>query len=129
MRRRVLRAVAVVAVLICLTSGTAHADPNDNSSSARWGWMMVIVSLVAGGVLTGVSMAIDCPRDDLECARWASLGIWSGIGVASAGAVVGLLGVSAASRPPRTPRVQVSVTVDRSQPGQSAPRATLVYVF
>ena len=72
-----------------------------------------------------MSLAIECPPNDLECARWASLGIWSGIGIASLGAAAGLLVVRAHSRPAR---VQVSFTVDRP-PGQPLPRATLVYVF
>jgi hypothetical protein len=125
-RSRRLRAFATVATLVFFASAGARAAPNDNGSAVRWGWTTVILSVALGASVTSMSMAIECPRNDLGCARWTSLGIWGGIGIASAGTVVGLLVIRAASPPAR---VRVSFTVGRSQPGSPMPHATLVYSF
>jgi hypothetical protein len=125
-RPRRLHAIAIVAALVFFTSANVRAAPNDSAAAVTWGWTTVVLSLVAGATLTGVSMAIECPRNDLECARWTSLGIWGGIGIASAGTLTGVLIIRRASPPAR---VRVSFTVDRSQPGSSTPHASLVYAF
>lgn len=125
MSRRPLRAMVVALALASITPATAHADPPQNTSSTgtsytsstSWGWPLAVLSVATGAVITGASLGIECAPNDLECARWASLGIWSGIGIASLGAAAGLLVVQAHSR---TAPVRVTITVER---------ATLVYVF
>ena len=123
---RLLRSLVVAVPLVCLTSADAHADPPKTPPPVSWGWTLAALSVMAGGTVTGVSLVVQCQPNELECARWTSLGIWGGIGIASAGALAGLLVVTAASRPSR---VQVSFTVDRSQHGSSMPHATFAYAF
>jgi hypothetical protein len=105
----------------------ATAPAGSSRPARNGGWAIVVLSLAIGSSVTAVSVAHPCSSDNLECARWTSLGIWSGIGIASLGTVAGLLLVKAAS--PQPPRVTVSVTVDRTQHGPSTPRAALVCVF
>lgn len=125
-RLRRLRSVATVTALVFFMSSAARASESRDASAVRWGWATVVLSLALGASVTGVSMAIECPRNDSDCARWTSLGIWGGIGIASLGSVAGLVVVRAASRPSR---VRVSFTVDRSRPGSPMPRATFAYSF
>jgi len=129
MKHRLTSSFVVITVLVCAPLATARADPPTNgspSASTGTGWTVAIASVALGGVITTVGSMVDCSRGDLECARWASLGIWSGIGVASIGSVVGLLMVRAASR---SNRVQLSFTLPASRGGTSLPQATLVYSF
>jgi hypothetical protein len=127
MKLRVHLTVLFVAALVCVTS-TARADPkSEPPRKVSWGWAVVALSLVTGAAVTAGALSIDCAHDDLECARWASLGIWGGIGIASAGSVAGLLVVKADNA--REARMRLSFTVDRSQHGSSMPRATLVCTF
>ena len=127
MKPRVRLTVLFVAALVCVTS-TARADTkNEPPRAVSWGWAVVALSLATGAAVTAASLSIDCGHDDLECARWASLGIWGGIGIASAGSVAGLLVVRADHA--REARVRLSFTVDRSQHGSSMPRATIVCTF
>jgi hypothetical protein len=127
MNHRLPCSFVVAAALVCAPFATARADPPTNGSgpSSRVGWTVAIVSTAAGGVLTTVGALIDCSRGDFECARWASLGIWSGIGIASVGTIVGLLMVTAARSAP----VRVSFSVNPSRTTPPLPHATLVYAF
>lgn len=129
MRRHLPSALAVVVPLVLGLARAAGAAPPSSSGatpSASVGWGIAIVSAACGAAITSVSLTVDCSRDDPTCARWASVGIWSGIGVASIGAVVGLLVVRSATRPPP---VRISVSFDALRPASSTPHATVVYVF
>jgi len=135
MTHRHLLPLAVAASLVLLTPAAAHADqPAPAPSPAAqapapwsWGWVLVAATASIGATVSLGSLAVHCPSDDLECARWTSLGIWGGIGFASMGVLAGLLVVRAATPPPS--RVQVSFTIDRAQAGTAAPRATFAYSF
>ena len=87
----------------------------------------MFVSLLVGGTVTAVSLPETWPPGEPieDCARWVSLGIWSGIGIASLGTLSGILIVREAQRP----RVQLSFGVDPQQHGGALPRAGLVGTF
>lgn len=126
MKLRVHLTVLLIAALVCVTS-TARADTtNEPPRAISMGWAVVALSLATGALVAGGGAAIECRTDDLDCARWASLGIWGGIGIAAAGSIAGLLIVKADAR---AARVRLSFTVDRSQHGSSMPRATMVCTF
>lgn len=139
MSRRLLLAVAVATSLATLGPAAAHAEPPPPPASPAppaspvvpaprsWGWTLVAASVSIGAAVSLGSLVVNCPRDDLDCARWTSLGIWGGIGIASVGVLAGVLVVRASSRP--SSRVQVSFTLDRAQAGASMPRATFAYSF
>jgi hypothetical protein len=95
------------AMLSCLAIGfspnTAQASspqgPNSEVSNATgasgandktWGWAIVITSIAAGAALTAYGMTRSCPAHDEHCAWESSFFIWGGVGVASAGSIVGL---------------------------------------
>lgn len=128
MKQNLLHSVVLVAALVATSSTTAHADPVNKpiSSKSNVGWGILALSFVAGATLTTISATVTCAPNETECGRWTSLGIWGGVGIASAGAVAGLLLIKADARPAR---VRVSLAVDRSQAGAATPRATLVCAF
>jgi hypothetical protein len=102
--RRILLLVAML-----LASNEARAQgtspPPKPNPTVLGGWSVVVVSVLIGGTVTGISLAKQCPSGvDTECGRWTSLGIWTGIGIASLGSVAGLLVVEVGSS---TPRVSV----------------------
>jgi hypothetical protein len=119
MRSRIPSSTAIaIAVALSCVPATAAADPKSGQASlVEWGWATAAFSVVAGGGVTAASLAITCPHDDFDCARWTSLGIWSGIGFAALGTIAGLIMVRAGSRPPQA---QISL---------SLPKAMLVYTF
>ena len=130
MSTKLVRTLSVATLLVLAVSRTAHADPPPPATpltpaapptpSLHWGWVVAIASLAAGTSLTVVSLTLQCPEGDIECARWTSFGIWGGIGIASIGAAAGLAGVTVDSR---RAHLRVSIAVDR------APRAVLIYSF
>lgn len=134
MSRHLLVSLAVAGSLGILSPAAAHAEPPAPAASSvspaaqrSWGWVIVAATASIGATVSLGSLAVNCPREDLECARWTSLGIWGGIGFSSIGMLAGLLVVRAATPPPS--RVQVSFTIDRAQAGTSTPRATFAYSF
>jgi hypothetical protein len=122
-RFRLAFVLASAMSLVTFTSAARADETFQPLQPQSRGWVVVALSLAAGMVLSGVSATIKCPSDDLNCQRWASLGIWGGIGVASAGSTAGLLIVDADAR---FNRARLSVSV---QPGTAGPRANLIYRF
>jgi hypothetical protein len=91
--------MVLFATMATLATRPAYADPPSSTLQPKsQGWIVIALSLAAGAVLTAVSSTIKCDPGDLMCTRWASLGIWGGIGIASTGSVVGLLFVETDSR-------------------------------
>jgi hypothetical protein len=64
--------------------------------------------VAAGATVTTLSMTVRCDPADIPCARRASLGIWTGIGVAALGSLAGILVVEAGAR--RRARAAVALT-------------------
>ena len=106
----------------------ARADPpaNVEVQPRSVGWAVLALSMAAGLGLSTAWLAVGCPEGDTECARWVSLGIWGGLGIASGGAVAGLIIVESDVR---AARLRLSVGVDRRSSGGATPRATLVWTF
>jgi hypothetical protein len=116
---------SLVCASLCLTPARAQAGaPFDPLQPKSPGWIVVALSLTAGAILTGASLDITCSHEE-KCARWVSLGIWGGIGIASIGSVIG---ISMVKRDADAARARLSVAVDRSSLGV-APRVVLVGTF
>lgn len=91
---RPFRGCALIMTACLLSSATAHAEPPPSAPrpppSHTWGAIVIATSIVAGAALTGYGLTIDCGDHDHACHRRAALPIWSGVGVAAAGSIVGL---------------------------------------
>jgi hypothetical protein len=57
--------------------------------SVERAWLVVGSALVAGAFLAGSGLSAEC-AGETSCRRLASLSLWGGIGVASAGTIFGL---------------------------------------
>ena len=99
-----------IAVFVLALSSTASAQEAP-SKSPSWGWLVVAGSLVAGAVVTTYGLTIDCSEDDTDCHRRAALPIWGGVGMASAGSLVGLCIVQSDAGPSGT-AMTVSLNFD-----------------
>lgn len=81
-------------------AATLHAEPQSESAADTsdqqpgdnkwWGWVVTGASLLAGGTLAVHGLSIRC-GSDIECQRSASLWLWGGIGIASAGSLAGFV--------------------------------------
>lgn len=127
MRRRQRLSFVLVATVAFVTPASASADPpHPPSDRISAGWLVIAASVAAGAILTGVSLSLSCASGDLDCARWTSLGIWGGLGIASAGTAAGVLVIKADAR---AARARLSFAVDWSQPGVAMPRAAFEVTF
>jgi hypothetical protein len=139
MRSTVPLSIALAAAITWCAPTLAHADPPPplpappppappppRPSGVTTGWAVAAVSVVLGASITGLSLVASCTPDQRDCARLSSYALWSGVGLASIGSVVGLLMVRAATPPPR---VHVSVGVDPTHGAPSSPHASFVYTF
>jgi hypothetical protein len=77
-------------IVVWLAPRPAHAETPKATLERQAGVAIVLVSLAAGAALTAYGLGIECGDQDHACHRRASLPIWSGIGVAGAGSVLGL---------------------------------------
>ncbi len=68
---------------------TLELDVKSRASTRAAGWWLIGATFVAGATSTTLGLLQTCD-DDSACLRWASLGIWTGIGVMSLGALIGL---------------------------------------
>lgn len=116
-------------LLIASAARGAHAEPqlstNDRVQPLSSGWLLIALTSALGAGLTAGASTITCDEHDSKCARWASLGIWTGVGLASVGAVAGLLIVEADVRAARR-RMEFRVALPE---GGRAPRVTLSLTF
>ena len=136
MTRTLALSIVVAAAMTCCATSVAHADPPPpppaappraaQTSGVTTGWAVAGVSVVLGAAISGLSLVTSCSEEQRDCARLSSYALWSGVGLASIGSVVGLLMVRAATRPPR---VNVSVGVDPTRGAPPSPHATFVYAF
>ena len=90
-----------IAVFVLALSSTASAQEAP-SQKPSWGWLVVAGAIVAGAAVTTYGLTIDCEHDDTECHRRAALPIWGGVGIASAGSLVGLCIVQSDAGPSGT---------------------------
>jgi hypothetical protein len=77
-------------MVLLLAPSESHAETPEPGLQRPAGIAIVLASLAAGAALTAYGLSIDCGESDHACHRRASLPIWSGIGVAGAGSVLGL---------------------------------------
>ena len=90
-----------IAMFVLALTGTASAQEAPPKAPS-WGWLVVAGSIVAGAALTTYGLTVDCSENDTDCHRRAALPIWGGVGVASAGSLVGLCIVQSDSGPSGT---------------------------
>lgn len=77
-------------------SARAQVEPPAPSAeaprpSAMPGALVIVASLALGAAVTAYGLTIDCAEGDASCQRRAALPIWGGVGIASAGSVLGLV--------------------------------------
>jgi hypothetical protein len=87
--KRAVLLLAAVTLTAVAAPATAQTSPGLAPKSP--GWVVVALSLATGIVVTSFAATIHCERGDKDCTRWASLGLWGGIGVAAGGTYAGLL--------------------------------------
>lgn len=73
------------------TLAKSQAPSTGPSVSTATGLAIVLASIAAGAALTVYGLTIDCGPQDHACHRRASLPIFGGVGVASAGSIFGLV--------------------------------------
>jgi hypothetical protein len=127
--KRLSRSALLLAIsFCCAVPSSARADTTtlDLQPKSK-GWLVIAITAAVGIAVTSVAASISCPAPEGEsdCSRWASLGIWGGIGILSGGAAIGLAIVDDDVRAAR--RRQATRAPTSSAP--QAPRAALTWTF